>query len=145
MNESETEARVQELHGLFCDLTDQHGLSLRWDRARMWHEWMRCGWSDDDLRVVVRYIRRGIADGRRNPGALKFRNLIGQPDLFEEELLEARRVLRIRQPRPPTVECKQALPGGGERIIEVPRDDPPVDVAQVFSALREQLSRNKSS
>lgn len=137
------EARARELHELFCEITGQQGLSLRFDRMRTWHEWMSCGWTDDDLRVVVRYLRRGIAEGRRNPGALKFRNLIGQPDLFEEELVEARRELRVRQPRPSTVERKQSLPGGGDRIVEVPRDDPPVDVSQVFSALREQLSRNE--
>lgn len=134
-----SEERARALHAVFCEITGQQGLSLRFDRMRVWHEWMQCGWGEEELRLVVRYLRRGISEGRRNNGALKFSNLIGQPDRFEEDLLEARRVMRIRPPRPATVESKQALPGGGERIIEVPPEDAPVDVARVFATLRKEI------
>jgi hypothetical protein len=132
---------IERLHGIFCELTGQEGFSLRFGRDRVWWDWMRCGWGEEELRLVVRYLRRGIADGRRNPGALKFSNLIGQPDRFEEDLAEARRVLGARKPKPQYIPATQSLPGGGERSIVVPRDSEEdcVDVSTAFAELRKAL------
>jgi hypothetical protein len=130
-------SEVEKLHSVFCEITGQQGLSLRFDRLRGWHEWIQCGWGEEDLRLVVRYLRRAIAEDKRNPGALKWSNLIGQPDRFEEDLYEARRVLR--KPRPETVQRPQPLPGGGARLVESAPPDEPVDVGAFFTDLRKRL------
>ena len=80
--------RIKKLHQLYVDLT---GLRLSLDSARehTWWDWLQRGLTEDDLRRVVRMIRAGIKDGSRNPGALKFHNLIGQPDYFEEDAAQA--------------------------------------------------------
>lgn len=79
---------VKQLHHAFEART---GYSIRWNlhRERQWIEW--CAWSEwqwteTDLARVIGYLRGKIRKGERNDGALKFDNLIGQPDRFEEDL-----------------------------------------------------------
>lgn len=131
-----TPAQVMTIHGEYCRLTDQVGLTLRYDRMRGWADWLRAGFTAEDLRLVTRYLRRGIATGARNQGALKWRNLIGQPDAFEEDLYEARRVMGARPARPTTEPRRQALPGGGERLIEARVEVDATSVAEEFARLR---------
>jgi hypothetical protein len=90
---------VSDLHRLYVSHT---GLQVSLNMARevdwgRWLQWRKPPFTADDLRAVVDHIRRGIRDGARNPGALKFRNLIGMPDYFEEDLAEA--TARSRVPR----------------------------------------------
>ena len=124
------------LHGIYCELTGQVGLPVRFERERMWFDWMRCGWGEQELRTVIRYLRIGINEGKRNAGALKFSNLIGQPDRFEEDLFEARRVLRPARPRSVEVERRDA---GVARRVEVPVADEVMDVGEFFKGIREEM------
>jgi hypothetical protein len=71
------------------------------DRERQWYEWLRAGFTPEDLRRVITYLQREIREGRRNVGALKLSNLL-QPDRFEEDL-NIRRVRLEPLPRPPTI------------------------------------------
>lgn len=87
---------IQRLHALYCQLTELR-IPLDMYRERIWFEWMRRGLDEQALRDVVAHIRRGIREQRRNPGALKFSNLIGNPDFFEEDLAEARAVAHGRK------------------------------------------------
>src|SRR5512136_741542 len=90
--------QIAAAHQLYCHLTGQ-GLRLGFDRERQWYEWLRAGFTLQDLRRVVSYLQREIREGRRNLGALKLSNLL-QPDRFEEDL-NIRRV-RLEPPaRPP--------------------------------------------
>ena len=90
-----TPADVERLHKLFVDLTgrdiplDQGGA-----RAHQWFDWCQHGFTEDDLRLVVTYVKQGIRDGRRHAGALKFVNLIADPLRFEEDLHEAKAMQR---------------------------------------------------
>ena len=88
---------IPTLHKLYCQLT---GLILRldMDRERMWFEWCRRGFTADDLCAVIAHIRQGIKTGKRNPGALKFSNLIGNLDYFEEDLALIRATRRTPRP-----------------------------------------------
>ncbi len=90
---------IERLHALYVQLT---GLAIPLDMQRetIWFEWQRRGHGEQELRDVVAHLRRGIREQRRNPGALKFRNLIGQPDYFEEDLAEARAAQRAFRARP---------------------------------------------
>ena len=85
-----------ELHQLYCQLTAQK-LSLRFDRERLWYEFLRAGFSATDLEQTITYLQREIRAQRRNIGALKLSNLL-QLDRFEEDLNISR--VRLRAPTP---------------------------------------------
>ena len=89
--------QIAAAHQLYCQLTGQI-LRLGFDRERQWFEWLRAGFTLEDLRRVVVYLQREISEGRRNVGALKLSNLL-QPDRFEEDL-NIRRVRLEPLPRP---------------------------------------------
>ena len=88
---------IASLHQRYCQLTGQ-SLRLGFDRERQWFEWLRAGFTPEDLRRVIGYLQREIREGRRNVGALKLSNLL-QPDRFEEDL-NIRRVRLEPLPRP---------------------------------------------
>src|SRR6266850_5873109 len=96
-------AAVKDIHCLYCQLTGQQ-LALRYDRERLWFEFMRTGFAPEELRRVVRYLQKEIQAGRRNVGALKLSNLL-QLDRFEEDLNISRVRLKPPAPHPnPTVQ-----------------------------------------
>lgn len=90
-------AQLEQLHQTYCRLTGQN-LSLRFDRERLWFEFLRAGFTLADLVQVVRYLQREIRHTRRNVGALKLSNLL-QLDRFEEDLNISR--VRLTTPLPP--------------------------------------------
>lgn len=80
--------RLQALHAEYQART---GYTIRWNmhRERQWCEWSAWSehtWGTTELARVISYLRGKIAKSERNDGALKFDNLIGQPDRFEEDL-----------------------------------------------------------
>jgi hypothetical protein len=89
--------QITAVHQLYGQLTGQ-SLRLGFDRERQWFEWLRAGFTPEDLRRVITYLQREIREGRRNVGALKLSNLL-QPDRFEEDL-NIRRVRLEPLPRP---------------------------------------------
>ncbi|MCX6917597.1 MAG: hypothetical protein NT167_31950 [Verrucomicrobia bacterium] len=89
--------QITAAHQLYCQLTGQ-SLRLGFDRERQWFEWLRAGFTPEDLRRVIGYLQREIREGRRNIGALKLSNLL-QLDRFEEDL-NIRRVRLQPLPRP---------------------------------------------
>ena len=91
-------AQLEQLHQTYCRLTGQN-LSWRFDRERLWFEFLRAGFTLADLTQVVRYLQREIRHTRRNVGALKLSNLL-QLDRFEEDL-NISRVRLTGQPPPP--------------------------------------------
>lgn len=98
--------RIAAAHQLYCRLTGQT-LRLGFDRERQWYEWLRAGFTPEDLRRVIGYLQREIRESRRNVGALKLSNLL-QPDRFEEDL-NIRRV-RLETPKPPPPPQSSQLP-----------------------------------
>ena len=91
-----TPAQLEQLHQTYCRLTGQN-LSLRFDRERLWFEFLRAGFTLENLVRVVRYLQKEIRHARRNIGALKLSNLL-QLDRFEEDL----NISRVRlSPEPP--------------------------------------------
>jgi hypothetical protein len=81
----------------YCQLTAQK-LTLRFDRELLWYEFLRSGFSAEDLKSVVAYLQKEIRASRRNVGALKLSNLL-QLDRFEEDLNISR--VRLRPSAPP--------------------------------------------
>jgi len=93
------EQQIDHLHARYCRLNGQ-SLSLGFDRQRLWYEFLRAGFTAEDLERVIRYLQREIRRERRNVGALKLSNLL-QLDRFEEDLNISRVRLRPSPPREP--------------------------------------------
>jgi len=89
--------RIRQLHAHYAQLTGQN-LSLGFDRERLWFEYLRVGFTLEQLTQVVRYLQKEIRHQRRNVGALKLSNLL-QLDRFEEDLNISR--VRLRNPLVP--------------------------------------------
>ena len=95
---------ILALHRAYIEATGLD-IALTMDRERAWFEWMRYRQDDpfkaEDLRIVVRYLQRGIREQQRNPGCLRFRNLIEMVDAFDEERAMARKSMAYEaKPRP---------------------------------------------
>ena len=82
-------AAIADLHYEYRRLT---GFDLKLDfyRERVWWEWCQKGNGVEELCMVVNYLKDKIKKCERNPGSLKFHNLIGNVDFFEEDLSPAR-------------------------------------------------------
>jgi hypothetical protein len=88
---------IAQAHQLYCQWTGQQ-LPLRFDRERLWYEFLRAGFTLGDLAQVIRYLQKEIRHTRRNVGALKLSNLL-QLDRFEEDLNISH--VRLAPPPPP--------------------------------------------
>lgn len=97
---------IEQAHQYYCRLTNQN-LSLRFDRQRLWFEFLHAGFSIEDLVRVIRYLQKEVRHTRRNVGALKLSNLL-QLDRFEEDLNISR--VRLASPPPPLPSALQSLP-----------------------------------
>lgn len=140
---------IQKLHAAYRRLT---GLVVPLDSFReyQWFEFLRRGLGEADLAAVVRGIRKGIAEGKRNRGALRFHNLIGQVDLFEEELAEAASMARKPAGRNPKAEILRAT--GRDSQSPIANSQRAGDVAAALAsdpakakAALEELQRLKNS
>jgi hypothetical protein len=84
--------RLQALHGWYT--RNVMALRLTPEVERLWWDWLKAGYNGNDLRDVVRYIRRQISTGKRNEGALKLSNLFARSESgflkFDEDLGLAR-------------------------------------------------------
>lgn len=109
---------VRDLHAFYVERT-RYQIAYNMARENSWREWCTLGnweWTCDDLSCVIGYLRKKIARGERNEGALKFSNLIGRPDNFEEDLNlareEARKVFGGRRPSAakPDAEADEVAP-----------------------------------
>lgn len=99
-------SQIQELHQTYCRLTGQ-SLSLRFDRERLWYEFLHAGFKEPDLIQVLAYLQKEILHTRRNVGALKLSNLL-QLDRFEEDLNISR--VRLRPAPTPPLKAPAAAP-----------------------------------
>jgi hypothetical protein len=126
---------VHELHELYCQCTGQT-LTLRFDRERLWYEFLQAGFSAADLRRVIAYLQKEIRAERRNIGALKLSNLL-QLDRFEEDLnISAVRLKPPARPPEPAPEPSPSVP-----IDEEQRNK----ILDQIRSLRERLHRNLSA
>lgn len=94
--DTNTLAAIRAVHELYCQLTGQK-LTLRFDRERLWYEFLRAGFHADELKSVVSYLQKEVRATRRNVGALKLSNLL-QLDRFEEDLNISKVRLRSAPP-----------------------------------------------
>ena len=121
---------VRAIHDLYCRWTGQN-LSLRFDRERLWSDFLRAGFTPAELHRVILWLQKEISHQRRNLGALKLSNLL-QLDRFEEDLNISRARLR---PIPPTSSPAPALPPQSPPTTETQR----AQMAHQLQALGQQL------
>ena len=126
--ESDLPALVTRAHALYCELTGQN-IVLRFHWQRSWYELLRCGFTLEEVRCVVRYLQKEIRHERRNIGALKLSNLL-QPDRFEEDLNISR--ARLQAPRR-KARRSPPVPSPSEQ----PMDEQ--EISAIFEELRQSL------
>lgn len=87
-------ALLLALHQEYCART-AYDLVLNGMRENTWRDWITYNreqpFTVEDLKLVIAYLRVKIRASERNEGALRFRNLIGNPDYFEEDLQQAKK------------------------------------------------------
>lgn len=126
---------IQNIHRLYCQLTRME-VSLEFGRERAWFEFLR-RFNQEDLRLVISRIQKGISKGERNLGALRFRNLIESIDYFEEELAMARAEARVKKPAPREVAIRDLRPQVAQTIHSAITAQP---IAHYIEALRRAAS-----
>lgn len=127
MNPAINQQSINSVHKVFVELTGMP-LVLTMGRIFIYEQWL-LQFTEADLRIVVPYIKKGIKAGRRQPGALKFSNLIENPARFEEDLGMAK-----AESRRPVIDRERSsvLKSTGRPATEMPRDTA-VHVSQVIS------------
>lgn len=127
---------VQDLHAAYVART---GLEIAYNigRENVWREWCSYSnwtWTVEDLARVIGWLKVKISRDERNAGALRFANLIGQPDRFEEDLQFARkefkRPLGGYRPKP---RRQEAAPTA---------EDVPLDAAEAAARWRQEFGRS---
>jgi|SRR6478735_10834716 len=84
----------KSLHDLYVQLTGRNVEKFRDGTLTMkaiyaWDIWLARGFTEKDLRLVVRYIKKRIWQKRRYPESLSFHNLIENTSRFGEDLAES--------------------------------------------------------
>ena len=129
-----SEASIKKLHDLYCEKTS-YDVEFNFTRLRQWYEWLKwrtTPFTADDLLRVIGHIKQGIHKDERREGALKFTNLIGNPDRFEEDLSLALGAMKER---------KQAA---GSKGNYVPVTPPPISeraTPEVFAEFARRLGK----
>jgi hypothetical protein len=127
------EEQISGLHAIYCAMTG-FNLVLHTGRVHEWHYWIKRGWTKADLQCVIAHIWRGIKKGERNMGALKFSNLIGDLDRFEEDLAMARALVR----KPVSDSARASVLRATSRSSEPPSKDS-VPMATVIAGLKKAV------
>lgn len=130
--------RVKDLHACYEARTG-YVIAYNMTRENMWKEWCSFGgwaWTCEDLTRVIGYLRAQIRNDKRNDGALKFTNLIGMPDKFEEDLNLAREASkRVHAGKPPIQRTARAEAPAAE--------DAPLDSAEAAKRWKDQFKKEQ--
>lgn len=93
---------IDQLHARYCALTSP--LVLDYNKRVFWKSWLdyrkHKPFTIQDLETVIRYLKAEIKKGERKPACLLFRNLICNPDYFEEDLGLAQQAMRQKPATP---------------------------------------------
>jgi hypothetical protein len=137
--DTNTLAALRVTHELYCQLTGQK-LTLRFDRERLWYEFLRAGFSAQDLKSVVAYLQKEIRASRRNVGALKLSNLL-QLDRFEEDLNISN--VRLRSAPPP--QSPRSTPTDPQPPTPAQLQDLRQEAKAAVARLRQELGKTPNS
>jgi hypothetical protein len=82
--DSNWQARIVAIHGWYSEQMGGGASRLMPQDERLWFEWFKEGFEEDDFKRVFKF-KRGRADKGDHPGSLLLRNLLS--DRFRESLL----------------------------------------------------------
>jgi hypothetical protein len=116
---------------------------------RAWFEFEKAGFNVEDLRLVIKYLKREISRGNRRDGSLKFSNLIGlgetaadRANFFAEDLALARQAFRTPAP---TTAMQTQKTGDITRTVEVLVSADPVKIDRdMTDPFIQELERRKA-
>jgi hypothetical protein len=116
---------ILKLHKEYNRLCPDCDVEFNMARESQWYQWLK--WKNhepftiEDLRAVIRYRRMLVNEGRQFHPCLRFGNVVGQPDRFEEDLALARTHFKIQKTdrdrviemsgREPRIEKREKLAG----------------------------------
>lgn len=129
---------IPDLQRLYTQLTGFH-LSTSYMREYAWSEFLRRGHTEAELVKTVTWLRGEIRKGNRNPGALRFSNLIEDCDRFEEELaMSGMRDRQFKERAKVSVGKREVLAATGRDAGDgaVPSSPPARPVAELIAELR---------
>lgn len=95
---SEIELKIKALHAAYVESTGFE-LPLSFEREYAWGEWLRRGFTPDDVRLLVRHHRE-LAKRGEPARSLKFRSLVANIEYSEEDIAELRSRRRVPPPQP---------------------------------------------
>lgn len=98
---------LKAIHALYCQLANAQ-LAFTTERIYWWSAYFARGFTEEDLKLVLRYLWHEIKGQRRNIGAIKFSNMIQDISRFEEDLGLARGWCRNAKPKPTPKQRVQA-------------------------------------
>lgn len=135
---------ILEFHALYEQLSGTR-LTLDFCRMDAWRQFINYRrhepYTHDDLRLVWRHLKKQVVAGKRNFGALKFRNLIQNPDYFEEDLAEAQGEAE-RMKKAPMPERKVVSYNDTNRVVQDQGNEPNLaNIASFFASLKETLGK----
>jgi hypothetical protein len=123
MTPNETQQLIADLHQVYCNLT-RMTVRLDMGREHEWFQFVKRGFTVADLALVIKSIQKGIKERKRNPGALRFSNLVVAVDLFEEELALAQSEASVHAKTPPVDRGRAAVLQATGRSATAPIDKP---------------------
>lgn len=102
---------IQNLHTTWNRATGQNipmGV-CSYELEHGWHEFIKAGYTESDLLMVIAYLQREIRKGERKPAALRWRNCVGDILRFAEELELARGSMKRKPPETPLARAMSQL------------------------------------
>lgn len=137
MNHAQTAAA---LHTEFCQLTGFQ-VRLNYIRESTWSEFIAEGFTADDLRLVVRWIKAqmGRPNSGYSPRSLMFNNFFADGlTKFEDRLEVARRELG-RRLRPASAPVAKTTPLPGGSVTRIDNAEPERGEQEVAELVRQQM------
>lgn len=137
-----TSPDIAALHRAYVNLTGLD-IGLNMERERVWFEWLRFRRDDPfsatDLGLVIAHLRRGIRDEKRNDGCLRFRNLIGDVEAFDEERAAARKAAHTAaKPRPSSTVVESVSRPDGSTINTIKHNTGTQDASRPVGEVSEK-------
>lgn len=141
---------IAQLHLIYHQQMVCLPLPLDYKRQCQWLEFIRAGFTADDLKLIIWYRRKTVKEPRILAGMLKFSFLIGQLDRLEEDLIEARAMAKNKPRRSDRTRVLEATGRSAEKktepktaaqvLAKVPLSEAGTKAFQEFKAFRATLN-----
>lgn len=118
--------QISALHS-FYETTTGVKLECNYKRQCQWLEFIRAGFTADDLKLMIWYRRKTVKEPRILASMLKFSFLVGQLDRTEEDIREALAMAKNKPRRTDRTRVLEATGRSAEKKTE------PKTAAQVLA------------